>query len=37
MDSADFFELFLDTGDAMAYLLYCAARAAETEELEKGA
>ena len=37
MDSADYWQLFLDTGDAMAYLLYCAALAAEAEELEKGA
>ncbi len=37
MDSADFFELFLDTGDAMAYLLYCAARAAEAEEMPSSA
>lgn len=37
MDSEAFWKLFQETGDPTAYLLYCAARNAEAEELEKGA
>lgn len=34
MDSADWFELFRETGEPMAYLCYAAAERLETEERE---
>ena len=34
MDSADYFDLFFDTGEPMAYLLYAAAVAEEAYEAE---
>ena len=37
MDSEAYWQLFLETGDPMAYLLYCAAKNAEAENLAKGA
>ena len=37
MDSEASWQLFLETGDPMAYLLFCAVRNAEEENLAKGA
>ena len=35
MDSADWFDLFFETGEPMAYLLYAAAVSLEAYEAEK--
>ena len=37
MDSEAYWQLFLETGDPIVYLLFCAARNAETEPMDKGA
>ena len=37
MDSEAYWQLFLETGDPMAYLLFCAAENAENETMDKGA
>ena len=37
MDSEVSWQLFLETGDPMAYLLFCAIENAETESMDKGA
>mgnify|MGYP006916330387 CR=1 FL=1 len=37
MDSEAYWQLFLETGDPVVYLLFCAAKNAEETELPKGA
>ena len=37
MDSEAYWQLFLETGEPMAYLLFCAAKNTEEEDLAKGA
>ncbi len=37
MDSEAYWQLFLETGDPVAYLFFCAAKNAEEENLAKGA